>query len=794
MYLFKIAVRSLIKNRNNTVINVLGLSISLMVSLIIALYISYHFSFDRYVNNYENSYRLITRYGDGTYNANTFACFEECLQNTKEVEEITACYTQHDISEVFAGEVVSGVKDLIFADHTFLDFFGARMVEGNMEKIDEPNIVFLTPNLAGKLFKDKNVLGKLVQLRSFTADKSEKISFTVGGIINPLPESSHINYQILVSKVGHFSQSLNSLKNAKVFGSAIYVKLTSDANTKEIAGKLNDLAEPKIGKKHGPPLNAFNYKFQSFRDIHFASDVILDLRPTVSRSNLYILGIVGLLIFIMGIINFVNIFTASVAFRGREFGIIRFLGGKKSSLWNKVAIEVLVVALLSFGISMVLSFLFNRYLAQIFFKNWRISFTSPQFWNFSMLLFVLTVSIIILILAGSISKLKQTRYNNFSIHKSKVIVPLVVFQFVLVIGLVGYTMLLNKQLNYINTKSLGYASENVMIIKSPERNSNVNICVDELNKLPGVIHAGAVQHYPGYRLQDMNFTNSGNSFPFKFGMANTDGIKALDLTVLDSFVPEQEWKNGGCLINEKFYHNLLQFYSKEQVRTSNFPYEEDAKSEGRQPFKILGVMEDFHYASLYMPIENFAYAIQGPQTSHNRFILVRYEQQNFEELLSDVKNTVSQVFPDKPFEYSFFNDYLEEQYESENTLMKLVDAFSILCIMVACLGLIGITLITQENRIKEIGIRKVNGAKVSEILALLNKDIVKWVAIAFVVATPIAWYAMSKWLGNFAYKTSLSWWIFVLSGVVALGVALLTVSWQSWKAATRNPVEALRYE
>jgi putative ABC transport system permease protein len=175
-------------------------------------------------------------------------------------------------------------------------------------------------------------------------------------------------------------------------------------------------------------------------------------------------------------------------------------------------------------------------------------------------------------------------------------------------------------------------------------------------------------------------------------------------------------------------------------------------------------------------------------------MLVRYEQHNFEELLSDVENTVSQIFPDMPFEYFFLNDYLGEQYESENTLMKLANAFSILCIMVACLGLIGITLIMQENRIKEIGIRKVNGAKISEILALHTKDLVIWVAIAFVVATPIAWYAMHKWLENFAYRTSLSWWIFVLAGVLALGIALLTVSWQSWKAAMRNPVEALRYE
>ena len=205
-------------------------------------------------------------------------------------------------------------------------------------------------------------------------------------------------------------------------------------------------------------------------------------------------------------------------------------------------------------------------------------------------------------------------------------------------------------------------------------------------------------------------------------------------------------------------------------------------------------MSDFHYASLHSEIENFAFYIRESKTRYNRFVLARFEQNRTNEVIKAVENKIAEIYPGQPIKYSFLDEQLKSQYDSEQTLLKLINAFSILAILVACFGLIGLSIFITEKRSKEIGIRRVNGASVHEILRMLNMDFVTWVGIAFVIATPVAFYATQKWLENFAYKTTISWWIFALAGVLALGVALLTVSWRSWRAATKNPVEALRYE
>jgi len=496
MQIFKQALRRIKKKRSTSLINTLGLSISLSVCLVILLYCFHHFSFDRYVDNAENTYRLISRFGDGSYNANTMACFEDILKEQKEVTDITACYTQLNQTEIFAGEKVCNFKDMIFTDDSFLKFFGSQMIQGNPESINQPDVVFLTPTVASNLFPDGNALGKSIQLRSFTHDQESKINYTVAGIIKPLPETSHINYEILVSKKGHFNNIVNFLKNAKVFGAAIYTKILPATDLTTLANNLNQLAEPKIGKQHGPPLDAFNYKFQALNDIHFNTDVQIELKPTVRKSGLYILLIVGGLIFFMSVVNFINLLTADGSSRATEFGIIRFLGGKKTDLWLKMTMEVFIIVSISFVLGLIFISLLNKQLSTYLFSNWSVSFNTFQFRIISAALFLVTLMFIFSILGFSLSKLKTAKVSAFNIHKNKVIVPLMVFQYVIVIGLVGFSVLLSKQLNYINTKSLGYNAENVMIIESPERNDKVNLCINEFKKIPGVINAAHAHHYP----------------------------------------------------------------------------------------------------------------------------------------------------------------------------------------------------------------------------------------------------------------------------------------------------------
>ena len=292
----------------------------------------------------------------------------------------------------------------------------------------------------------------------------------------------------------------------------------------------------------------------------------------------------------------------------------------------------------------------------------------------------------------------------------------------------------------------------------------------------------------------MNFTNQGSSFLFQFGFIDKFTTRTLNIDPVIYFNEKKADATNGWLINETFYNQLRKSYSEEQIANSNFPTDENTeKDNSRSEFIILGVIKDFHYASLHNPIENFAFYVR-PDDINNRFVLVRFNPIHINIVIEAIESKISELYPGQLANISFIDEQINSQYASEQTLMRLINSFSLVAFLISILGLTGLTLYFNEQRTKEIGIRKVNGARITEILILLNQKYIKWVTIAFIIATPIAWYFMQKWLENFAYKTELSWWIFALAGMLALGIALLTVSWQSWRAATRNPVESLRYE
>jgi putative ABC transport system permease protein len=791
----KIGVRRLVNHKSYSAISIIGLGIAISVSLIILAYSFHHFSFDKNVPNSENSYRLISRVGDGSYNANTFACFDDILPGFTAVESHTICYTIHNIQDIFVGEKKIEVKEAIITDESFIDFFSPRMLDGNKQSLDEPNTMLVTPLIANKISTNAGVIGQRIGFRSFTANQDSLIYYTITGIVEPMQKESHMGYDILLSSTGHFSHTVNRVKHAKVFGGSIYVKLSPFADIASIETKLNDKAEALIGTQHGPPLNAFNHHFQSLTDIHFTPNTTAELRPVVRRSSLNILLMVGFLILAIATINFVNMYIARNTFQQKESSIIRFLGGNKRHLFGNMVSELFISIVLSFSLAFVLYMIFNISIARHYFGEWRISFFNIQFIVVAGLLFLFVVVATTIFMGINLLKTKQTNVLSNPSRILASLTPLVVFQFVLVIALMGFTILVNKQMNFIENKDLGYTPENVMVVHVPQVNHKINILREELLKESIVLSAATAQHYPGYRLQDMNFTTADNNFPFKFGFVDNNTIETLNIKPIKYFAEAKEKAINGWMINETFYNNLKSYYTEEQIASSDFP-QNDKQSEfdARQKFVILGVISDFNYASLHSSIENFSFLIRGLQESPNRFLLVRFEQKHRPSIINAVEHHMAKIYPGQPINYSFLDEQLNDQYNSEQTLLKLINSFSILSILIGCLGLIGLSIFMSDKRTKEIGIRKVNGAKISEVLLMLSVDFVKWAAIAFVIATPIAYYAMNKWLQNFAYKTEISWWIFALAGFLALGIALLTVSWQSWRAATRNPVEALRYE
>lgn len=784
-----IGLSHFLKFKTYSLINIAGFGIALSVCMAILLFTNYHFSFDKFIDNSENSYRIISRYGEGTSSANTFAGFNDVLSNCPEVVSYTVAYTVHHVHEMYIGDDKFECKEVIFANTSFLDYFSVQMLEGDRQSINQPNTALVTPAMAKKLFPNGKALNKMVFVKSFSANRDSLIPFTITGIVQPLPAASHLGFEILLSQKGHFGTTTKILKSRKAFGATIYIKLFDNINITDFEQSISKKVAITLQAAPGPPAEVFKHKLQAVTDIHFSTETMSELRPTIRRSILYILLLTGILVFAIATVNFVNIQIARASYHRKQSEIIEFLGGGKKHLFANIFTEVLLSVTGSFILAILLLLVFNQTLTNQFFINPNVLSNNNHFWPIATALYVIVGFFVSLLCSAIFIKNKSFAKQN------TMAVWLVVFQFVLVIALIGFTILMNKQMRFIHQKAMGYASENVVIVEIYKRNAKIKTFRDEVKKLPGVISAATAQHYPGFRFQDMNLSSGDNAFPFKFGFIDQFALNALDIQVIKYFHAAKEKATNGWYINEYFYNKLKEKYTEEQIATGSFPENNNQSSdENLMNFEILGVTRDFHYTSLHTNIESFAFFVPENDTRNFRFLLVRINQHASQTILAEIEEKMHEIYPGETFSYHFLDEQLNKQYRSENSLLKLINLFSVLTILIACLGLIGLLLFMIEKRTKEIGIRKVNGASVFEILILFNNYFVKLIVLAFVVATPIAWYAMNYWLQNFAYKTEMNWWIFVLAGIFTLAIVLLTVSWQTFNVARRNPVEALRYE
>jgi putative ABC transport system permease protein len=309
--------------------------------------------------------------------------------------------------------------------------------------------------------------------------------------------------------------------------------------------------------------------------------------------------------------------------------------------------------------------------------------------------------------------------------------------------------------------------------------------------IPGVESAGVALHFPGRSFQNQNLETRVDNFPFEYAMADMDAIQTLGIKTKTDF---GDTGTTRFYINETFYNALSKRFTEQQIINGDFSEDSNDDDPNVIKFAVNGVVNDFHYNSLYSTIGNFAFFVGEPQTFPDRYLLARVNQKNVQEITTKIAAEINSLFPENNLEPAFLDDQLHSKYFLDEQLLKATNLFSWITVAITCFGLFAFSLTNIQQRTKEIGIRKINGAETSNIMAMLNMNFIKSVLIAFLIATPIAYYAMHKWLENFAYKTELSWWIFALAGLLALGIVLLTVSFQSWKAATRNPVEALRYE
>ncbi|MBK7872158.1 MAG: FtsX-like permease family protein [Saprospiraceae bacterium] len=540
-------------------------------------------------------------------------------------------------------------------------------------------------------------------------------------------------------------------------------------------------------------------KLQPITSIHTTTIYNAEPSKPVSTTLLSVLLAIAVLIQVIACINFMNLSTARAAKRAREIGIRKVVGAQRQALIGQFLSESLIIAFLAMAVAVPLVIGVLPYLNQMTGVELSAEFLKDkQVW-----LGILALGLITGLLAGSYPAFYLSGFQPLNVLKSKVInlggnlnlrQALVVFQFVLAIGLIISVVIINSQLKFIQKKDLGYDPNQKIVVpfRTSEALQSANSYRDAIRQIPGVQVVSRANNYPSqFVFNDMNFYKQGSDMNAAHGIqfmrVDQFFLKTLDINLLKGRDFNPTDTIGRVIVNEATLQTLG---IEADQAVGQYLYSD--REEGRIGWEIVGVMKNFNFNSLYSEVTPFLFVYSNDD--YNPQMIIKAETEDYAKFISQLETTWKSQVPAVPFEYTFIDQEVQQQYEADRRLSRIINSFTFLTILISCLGLFGLAMFTAEQRTKEIGIRKVLGAGVSNIITLISKDFIKLVIIAMLLASPIAWWGMNKWLGDFAYRVDIQWWMFVLAGVAAIAVALITVSFQAIKAALANPVDSLRSE
>jgi len=794
----KIALRNLTRKPVYSVITFTGFTFGIVASLLIYLWVYNELSFEKFHPDYQRIYRVLTLSKQGDEIIKSPMCYRPVPKTMKidypQIEYATYISWDSEDSPLHLesdGEKFEARR--CWTNEDFLKIFGGfKFIEGSPEgAFKNPDNIILSEKTARKIFGDQPALGK-----TLISDKFSREVYTVGGVIR-IPEQSHIDFGYILTE-----------KNSRISGYAnrwsdrgfvrVYIKLREDAQIDKqfLSSISNHISRySKITDR---------LMFQPLADIHLYSDYPDDYYSKNPGSYKYVLIFSGLslLIILMASLNFSALSVARASERSVEIGIRKVTGGSRNSIFRQFMAESVFQTFAATVFALIIVWFILPWFNSISEKELTINFSLRLITN----IFILTS--LVGIIAGLYPSLYLSSFNPIGIFrggtisgsKSNFLIMLVTVQFTIAVFFIISTTLFIKQISYVQNKDLGIDGNNVVVIPTGLWYGNKEF-KEELLRNPRIISVSASTSAPiegGFK-SSMSLSHQGR----------TDTLQVNHFFVDEDFAKTYQLK----IIKGQFLRMSSGAYWEEMGKsaknrkegteyTISIPIVLNETAEKMLGFDdpigqrignnvIVGVVKDFNFRSLH-------YAIEPLVMSNNPEAIgtmnVKITPGNISETLNYIRDTYKKHRDDREFSYRFFDDLLNEKYQAETRLKNITIAFAFLAIIISVLGILGMAIFSIDRRTKEIGIRKVAGAKTSEILILLNKEFITWVVVAFIIASPVAWYAMHKWLQNFIYKTELSWWIFVLAGIMAFGIALLTVNWQSWRAATRNPVEALRYE
>lgn len=796
---FVIAIRNILKHKFFSAINIFGMTIGIAACLLIFLHVTDELSYDRFHANGDRIYQIGLHAkiaGQNIRTANTCPPLAEAL-----VEEVPGVESSTRLLRYFGQQVVRyedksfSEERLFYADSNFFSFFTFKLLEGEPNTaLQEPNTVVLTQSMAKKYFGDSPPLGKIIAIGN------DRTSFKVTGITADSPENSHFKYDMLLSGSSSEALKSNVWLNNFMF---TYLLLEKNASVKDVEKKFTDLVMkyvgPEVEKFMGVSMKQMHdqggeYGFFTtpLFDIHLKSTSNDGIEPGGNILYVYFFAGIGFFIIVIACINFMNLATARSAGRAKEVGLRKTLGSLRGQMIGQFLAESMLYSFITVILAVLLCYFVLPQFNLLSGKH----LTMAMFLNPLFIVSLLALMIFVGVVAGSYPAFYLTSFNAVEVLKGKIRAgmkskgvrsTLVVFQFALSIFLIIFTAVVYQQITYMQQRNLGMDKHNVLRVNSAWRlGNNMEAFKNAVTQESGIVKASYT---------NANFPGAGNNTTvFKTASSEQDHIMSIYYADYDHMdVLKFELKEGRYFSRDFPSDSTAILINEAAVKEFGFttPLGEELLHNNDSPerLKIIGVFKDFNFESLKATIRPLAIRL----TDRSNQLMVRYEGAP-DKAVASVEKLWKQQASGEPFDFEFLDQNFDELFRSEQRMGQVFTIFSGLAIFIACLGLFALAAFTAEQRTKEIGIRKAMGATTTGLTLLLSKEFTRLVIIAFIPASVAAWYFVESWLGSFAYRVQISPWIFVGSGVIAILIAWITVSFQSIKAATTNPVKSLRYE
>lgn len=797
--------RNLLKNKGFSIINVTGLATGLACFILISLYVIDELSYDKYNEKADRIYRVnadINFGGNKLHLAvNSDPMGATLKKDYPQVEEYTRFYNSTGSKLIKKGNDYIEEPHVVHADSTLFNVFTLPAIAGDTKTaLNEPNTVVITESTAKKYFGTTDAVGKTIE-----ADKN---LYKVTAVIKDIPHNSHFNFDFIFpmknvtdyqwgNYLSHNFQTYIVLKKGTDYKA--FEKNFAQVIDKYILPQAKQYMQINSMEEFRKAGNKLEYSLMPLTDIHLKSDRYPELGVNSNIQYVYIFSAVAIFVLLIACVNFMNLSTARSANRAKEVGIRKVLGTERRSLIGQFLTESTIMVFISLVLALMIAVLVLPYFNNIAAKSLSIkNLLDPR-----ILPFLVVLPFVVGLLAGFYPAFFLSGFQpikvlagkgSSALKKSSLRSTLVVFQFATSIFLIIGTIVVYRQLNYIQTKNLGFNKDQVLIIGTGALEGKVESYKNEILRLPGVKRASVSGFLP--------VENSGrndNTFSREAVMSSETGvnmqrwtvdydyINTLGMQIIQgrNFSKEYGSDSSAVILNETAA--ALFGFTGDPVGKKIYTF-----GDNNTPiaYNVIGIVKNFHFESLRQNIGPLGMML-GKSTWLTSF---KVDTKNIQRLVKQVEAKWKAMAPGMPFSYRFLDQDFDNMYRTEQRVGKIAITFAILAIVIACLGLFGLATYMAEQRTKEIGIRKVLGASVTTLAAMLSKDFIKLVIISFCIAVPLSWWAMYKWLQDFAYRVNIGWWIFLLAGIVAILIALVTVSFQAIKAALANPVKSLRTE